>query len=201
MFLVDGAATEGWHKLEACNAGARRPYEGLLLLFVVCSQGTDSRAASAAMGLLYVRIGAPLVNLAEGASGPAAIYLEEALPEFKDESAHTMEPVPAASMSQSRVLSLAVSLCDVRRVREYLLRGGSIKSPVIIGRGVTGTPLVSESRDVVACSAHVPRSRRRPHAPTARRPPSASACESSLTVARTHVCGAPTTLSRLPRCC
>lgn len=153
------------------------------------------------MGLVYLRIGAPLTNLTEGSSGPAAIYLEEALPEFREESAYAMEPSPDASMSPSRILSLAVSLCDVRRVREYLLRGGSIKTPVIIGRGITGTPLVSPSLRHAMPSRLTRVHARRPRAPTARPAPSVSVCASSLTAAPIRVCAAPMTQSPLPLCC
>ena len=72
---------------------------------------------------------------------PSVDNLDQVLPEFPEECAIRMDPSPDTTLSITRVLSLAVSLADVGRVRDFLVNGGSARTPVIIARGINGTPL------------------------------------------------------------
>ena len=92
------------------------------------------------MGLLYVRVGPKLVSLPDE-HAPEALNLDEAFPTYDELAAVRMEPPPDDDMSLGRVFSLAVSLCDVFRVRQFLVNGGSANTQVIIGRGINGTAI------------------------------------------------------------
>lgn len=118
VFFPEGEPHEGWCRLQANMA-----------------------TGEAAMGHIFVRIGAPLSTTSNSPQTESSIILEEVLPEFPAESEHKMDPEPDARLKSQQILSLAVSLCDVSRVRDFLLQGGSVRTPVIISRGVEGTPL------------------------------------------------------------
>jgi hypothetical protein len=132
VFVKEGQH-EGWHKLVP---GGNSPPQ--------------------VMGLIYVRVGPKLSQLVEPVT--EALNLDEAFPHYETESQIRMEPPPPESMSLGRVFSLAVSLADVFRVRQFLVNGGSsktqvetkkivhgrfckVRKKVIIGRGINGTPL------------------------------------------------------------
>lgn len=115
--FCDAGGIEGWQKL--------RP---------------EQDGAAGVLGSIYVRIGPKLSSVSETNTLPS-LNLEEAFPEFPEECAVGMEPAPDDSLTSARVFSLAVSLADVSRVRSFLINGGSAKWPVIIARGINGSPL------------------------------------------------------------
>ena len=80
------------------------------------------------MGLIYVRVGPKLSQMSEVVG--EALNLDEAFPHYESESQIRMEPSPPESMSLGRVFSLAVSLADVFRVRQFLVNGGSARTQV-----------------------------------------------------------------------
>ena len=116
VHMAEGAQ-EGWQKLEP-GAGS----------------------TEVVMGALFVRIGEKLSLLPDPVI-EESLNLEEAFPEFDSLVSIQMEPAPSDDMTLGRVFSLSVSLCDVFRVRKFLIAGNSVKTPVIIGRGINGTPL------------------------------------------------------------